>query len=361
MSQTIAYIGLGSNLGDRKDFIEKAIRLLVETPNITVTGVSAIVETRPLGAKNQPAYLNCVAELQTTLTAEKLHRQMRSIEKVLGRKRKEKWGPRTIDLDLLLFGEEVVNTTKLIIPHPQMHLRYFVLNGLRQLNSNLRHPILNETVEVLAERLNGESFVFRPDVPQLVCLAGNIGAGKTTLARKLSEIFSCRLVLEAYDTNPYLAKVYAGNRELALDSQLYFLTSRLEQLNPESLEKGRPVVADYIFQKEQIYAKLLLNSEQLTLYQKVYGRVWPAIAGPVLVIYLRNSPQQCLERIHRRNRPYEQGIENGFLETINAGYEQLLSDWKFCPVFRLQDFDCFDKDAVDSLARQLRYYIYEGS
>jgi 2-amino-4-hydroxy-6-hydroxymethyldihydropteridine diphosphokinase len=357
MSESIAYIGLGSNLGDRKDFIEKAVRLLGETPNITVTGVSAIVETRPLGDENQPAYLNCVAELRTTLTAEKLHRQMQSIEKALGRKRKEKWGPRTIDLDLLLFGEEVINNEKLNVPHPQMHLRSFVLNGLRQFNPNLRHPILNETVEVLAERLNGESFVFRPDVPQIIYLAGNIGAGKTTLAKKLGAILSCRVILEAYDTNPYLARVYAGNRELALDSQLYFLTSRLEQLGPGALEKGRPVVADYIFQKEQIYAKLLLNAEQLALYQKVYALVSPVVAGPALVIYLRNSPRQCLERIHRRNRPYEQGIENGFLETINTGYEQLLSGWKLCPVIRLSDFDCLDENAVDSLGRQVKYYI----
>jgi 2-amino-4-hydroxy-6-hydroxymethyldihydropteridine diphosphokinase len=357
MNSTMAYIGLGSNLGDRKDFIEKAVRLLGETPNTTVTGVSAIVETKPLGDANQPSYLNCVTEVKTTLTSGKLHQQLHSIENALGRERKEKWGPRTLDLDLLLFGEEVINTKTLSVPHPMMHLRYFVLNGLRQFNPNLRHPILNETVEVLAERLNGESFVFRPDVPQLVCLAGNIGAGKTTLAKKLGAIFSCRVILEAYDTNPYLARVYAGNRELALDSQLYFLTSRLEQLGPGALEKGRPVVADYIFQKEQIYAKLLLNAEQLALYQKVYALVSPAVAGPVLVIYLRNSPRQCLERIHRRNRPYEQGIESGFLETINAGYEQLLSDWKLCPVIRLTDFDCLNETAIDALARSVKYYI----
>jgi 2-amino-4-hydroxy-6-hydroxymethyldihydropteridine diphosphokinase len=357
MSQTIAYIGLGSNLGDRKRFIEKAVRLLGDTPNITVTGVSAIVETKPLGDANQPSYLNCVAEVQTTLTSGKLHQQLHSIEKTLGRERKEKWGPRTIDLDLLLFGEKVINTKTLSVPHPMMHLRSFVLNGLFQLNSSLRHPILNEPVKTLAERLNGENFVSTQDVPQLICLAGNIGAGKTTLARKLALIFSCRVILEAYDTNPYLAKVYAGNRDLALDSQLYFLTSRLEQLGPGALEKGRPVVADYIFQKEQIYAKLLLNAEQLALYQKVYALVSPAVAGAVLVIYLLNSPQQCLERIHRRNRPYEQGIENGFLETINAGYEQLLSDWKLCPVIRLTNFDCLDENSVDSLGRQVKYYI----
>jgi deoxyadenosine/deoxycytidine kinase len=260
-------------------------------------------------------------------------------------------------LDLLLFGEAIINTGSLTVPHQQMHLRSFVLAGLRQLNPKLLHPVLNETVEVLAGRLNGENFVLRPDYPQIISLAGNIGAGKTTLAKKIAAILSCEVILEAYDTNPYLARVYAGNHDLALDSQLYFLTSRLEQLSPASLEKGRPVVTDYLFQKEQIYAKLLLNVEQLTLYQKVYSLVSPGVTSPVVVIHLQDSPKLCLERIHRRNRPYEQRIETGFLEAINAGYEQLLGDWKTCPVFRLPDFDCFDEDAVKSLTHQLKYYI----
>ncbi len=197
-------------------------------------------------------------------------------------------------------------------------------------------------------------------VPQLISIAGNIGAGKTTLAKILADAFKCRVIFEAYDTNPFLAKVYAGNHDLALDSQLYFLFTRFEQLNPASLEKGKAVVTDYLFQKEQIYAKLLLNAEQLALYQKFYSIVSPAVADPVLVIHLQNPPTQCLERIHKRSRPYEQRIENSFLEAIDAGYEQLLRDWKVCPVIRLSNFDCLEKNAVDLLVRRLKYYIAHG-
>ena len=197
-------------------------------------------------------------------------------------------------------------------------------------------------------------------VPQLISIAGNIGAGKTTLTKILAEAFNCRAIFEAYDTNPFLAKVYAGNHDLALDSQLYFLFTRLEQLNPASLEKGKPVVTDYLFQKEQIYAKLTLNAEQLALYQKFYSIVSPAITNPVLVIHLQNPPNQCLERIHKRSRPYEQRIESSFLEAVGTGYEQGLRDWKVCPVIRLANFDCFDKKAVDSLVRQLKYYLVCG-
>jgi deoxyguanosine kinase len=360
MSRTIAYIGLGSNLGDRKDFIGKSLQLLRETPDVTVERVSTIVETKPLSDANQPMYLNCTAEIKTSLSAEKLHEQLIHIEDSLGRQRDKKWSSRTIDLDLLLFGDEVIKSNTLIVPHSQMHLRSFVLSGLCELNPKLKHPVLNETVDTLAGRLNGGDFALRPDVPQLISIAGNIGAGKTTLAKILADAFKCPAIFEAYDTNPFLAKVYAGNQDLALDSQLYFLFTRLEQLKPASLEKGKPVVTDYLFQKEQIYAKLLLNAEQLALYQKFYSIVSPEVADPVLVIHLQNPPQQCLERIHKRSRPYEQRIESSFLEAVGTGYEQGLRDWKVCPVIRLANFDCLDKKTVDSLVRQLQYYLACG-
>jgi deoxyadenosine/deoxycytidine kinase len=194
-------------------------------------------------------------------------------------------------------------------------------------------------------------------MPQLISIAGNIGAGKTTLAKILADAFKCPAIFEAYDTNPFLAKVYAGNHDLALDSQLYFLFTRFEQLNPASLEKGKPVVTDYLFQKEQIYAKLLLNAEQLALYQKFYSIVSPAVVDPALVIHLQNPSQQCLERIHKRSRPYEQRIESSFLEAVGAGYEQGLRDWKVCPVIQLLNFDCLSQKAVDRLALQIRYYL----
>ncbi|MGA2679160.1 MAG: 2-amino-4-hydroxy-6-hydroxymethyldihydropteridine diphosphokinase [Sedimentisphaerales bacterium] len=360
MSDIIAYIGLGGNLGDREKNIDKTVQSLRKTPDVSVERVSAVVETKPLSDAEQPKYLNCVAEIRTSLTAAKLHQQLIRIENALGRKRGKKWASRTIDIDLLLFGNEVINSDTLTIPHSQMHLRSFVLAGLCELNPKLLHPVLNETVDMLAGRLNGCDFALRPDRPQLISIAGNIGAGKTTLTKILAGAFNGRAIFEAYDTNPFLAKVYAGNHDLALDSQLYFLFTRLEQLNPASLEKGKPVVTDYLFQKEQIYAKLLLNAEQLALYQKFYSIVSPAVADPVLVIHLQNPPKQCLERIHKRSRPYEQRIESSFLEAVGAGYEQGLRDWTVCPVIRLPDFDCFDKKVVDSLVRQLKYYLACG-
>jgi len=354
-----AYIGLGSNLGERKGFIQKAVLALAESGQIEVCKVSNIIETSPLGGANQPDYLNAAAEIKTTLSAEDLHKMLIGIENSLfGRVRQEKWSPRTIDLDILLFGQKIINSPDLTIPHPQMHLRSFVLKGLYQLNGELIHPVMNITVNELAARLNGGDFVLNPQKPQLVGIAGNIGVGKTTVAKKLSELLGCKLILEPYDTNPFLPHVYAGEKELALDSQLYFLTSRVEQLNTDILERGKITVSDYVFDKEVIYAKRLLNAEQLSVYEKIYPLMAAKVITPAVVIYLKDTARKCLERIHRRNRPYEQKIELEFLQELDRDYEQLFAGWKKSPVIRISmtEFDCNRGGDIDNLVNQIKQY-----
>jgi len=356
---TTAYIALGSNLGDKENYIRSAIKLLAGSNQAQVTRVSDIIETNPLGGMNQPKYLNAIAEIKTTLTTEDLHMKLLELETTLGRVRKEKWSPRIIDLDLLLYGQQVINHPHLIVPHPQMHLRSFVLAGLCQLNPNLLHPVIKEPISELAARLNGCDFVPNPALPQLVSVAGIIGVGKTTLAKKLSNILDCKCIFEPYDKNPYLPEVYAGKKELALDSQLFFLTSRVAQLNNHSLKAGKMTFADYVFDKELIYAKHLLNAEQLALYYTIHKQIISDIVAPVLVIYLTDSVENCLERIRRRNRPYEQKIQPQFLDSLSRGHEKLFADWKKCPVIRLSmsEFDYMQDGNVQHLANQIKSYI----
>jgi deoxyadenosine/deoxycytidine kinase len=262
-------------------------------------------------------------------------------------------------LDLLLFGEEIINSPDLTVPHLQMHLRSFVLKGLCQLGAELLHPVIKEPMKELALRLNSADFVINGEQPQLVSVAGIIGVGKTTLAKKLSEILSCECIFEPYDKNPYLPDVYAGKKELALDSQLFFLTSRVAQLNHHSLKAGEILFADYVFDKELIYAKQLLNAEQLALYHTIHKQIISDIVAPVLVIYLTDSVQNCLERIHRRNRPYEQKIQPQFLDSLSRGHEKLFADWKKCPVIRLSmsEFDYMQNGNIQHLANQIKSYI----
>jgi deoxyguanosine kinase len=359
MTRQTAYIGIGSNLGNRKEYIDQALKLLAAAEQIELGRVSDYLETAALGKISQPNFLNAVAEVETSLEPEDLHQRLVEVENSLGRERKEKWSARTIDLDLLLFGDQVISTEKLTIPHPQMHLRSFVLKGLCQLNSELVHPLLKVTAGQLASRLNGYDFVLDSGVPQLISIAGNIGVGKTTLAKKLAEYLFCEILFEPYDTNPFLPDVYAGKKELSLDSQLYFLTKRVEQLGLNNLSPGRVYVSDYIFDKEQIYAMTLLSQKQLSLYQDIYKPLSKNVYPPLLVISMQDSTQKCLDRIHNRNRPYEQQIQVNFLEKLDEGYEQLLINWRKSPVIRVSTskLDYSNPANIENLVKQIRFYI----
>jgi deoxyguanosine kinase len=356
---TTAYIGLGSNLGSSEDSVRSAIKMLAEAKHIQVTRVSDLIETTPLGDRNQPDYINAVAEIKTTLSAEDLHKKLTDIEASLGRVREGKWSPRIIDLDLLLFGRQVINRPNLTVPHPQMHLRSFVLKGLCQFDSELPHPAIKEAMSELAARLGGADFVPNPNLPQLVSIAGVIGVGKTTLTKILSNLLGCKPLLEPYDTNPFMPDVYAGKKELALDSQLFFLTSRIVQLNHNTLAQGQIAISDYIFDKELIYARRLLNAQQLDLYQKIHQPFGAKVTEPVLVIYLQDLAKKCLERIHKRNRPYEQKIKLQFLEALSSDYEQLFADWKLSPVIRISmsKFDYTKDGDINHLANQIKCYV----
>ena len=149
-----AYIALGANLGNRERNITAALQALEATREVKVTKVSALYETDPVGGPPQGKFLNAVAEVKTSLEAPRLMSLCLRIEESLGRKRGERWGPRTIDLDLLLFDDEIHSSEELTIPHPLMHERRFVLEPLVEIAPNAVHPALEQTAADLLAGLS---------------------------------------------------------------------------------------------------------------------------------------------------------------------------------------------------------------
>ncbi len=158
---TVAYIGLGSNLGDRAGHLLMAVRGLVEA-SFVVHKLSGIYETEPVGIETDKRFLNLVAEIHVTnVTASQMMARLLRIEYLLGRTDKSLKKPRTIDLDILLFGDAVVDTEFLILPHPRMHQRRFVLKPLSTIAPNFIHPVLNRQIADLLEKLEDQSEVKR--------------------------------------------------------------------------------------------------------------------------------------------------------------------------------------------------------
>ena len=145
-SQITAYIGIGSNIGERERNLNCAIEMLNLAYEVEVTAVSSFINTTPIGYKEQPDFLNAAVEMITTLSAQKLLFVCQEIEKNLKRERIIRWGPRTIDLDILLYGDLILNEDNFTIPHPRMHEREFVLKPLTEIAPQAFHPVLEQVV-----------------------------------------------------------------------------------------------------------------------------------------------------------------------------------------------------------------------
>jgi 2-amino-4-hydroxy-6-hydroxymethyldihydropteridine diphosphokinase len=152
-----AYIALGANLGDRARNIHTALARLSQTEGVSLLKFSTLIETPPVGGPaGSPPYLNGAAVLQTSLGAHALLRRLLEIERELGRERRVKWEPRLIDLDLLLYSQQILSSQDLVVPHPLMHERRFVLQPLAEIAPDLVHPVLQMTVGGLFEHLDGK-------------------------------------------------------------------------------------------------------------------------------------------------------------------------------------------------------------
>ncbi|MBI1898009.1 MAG: 2-amino-4-hydroxy-6-hydroxymethyldihydropteridine diphosphokinase [Acidobacteria bacterium] len=161
------YLGLGSNVGDREQALRETVRRL-QSPELRITRLSAVYETSPRDAEDQPWFLNMVVEARTSLFPMRLLLRVLNIERAMGRKRIFDKGPRVIDIDILLYGKAVIDSAQLVVPHPRMLERRFVLEPLAELAPDLRHPVVLRRISDLLEATEGQAtrrVEFRPLIP----------------------------------------------------------------------------------------------------------------------------------------------------------------------------------------------------
>jgi 2-amino-4-hydroxy-6-hydroxymethyldihydropteridine diphosphokinase len=157
----IAYLGIGSNLDNPVQQCRDALREISSLKNVQVLRRSSLYRTQPVGNTSQDWFVNGVLEIRTTFTAQQLIKALQWVEQTLGRVRAEKWGPRTIDIDILLYGQEIIGTGDLAIPHTEMHKRRFVLVPMNEIAPYVIHPSYGISMKGLLERLEDDLAVER--------------------------------------------------------------------------------------------------------------------------------------------------------------------------------------------------------
>ncbi|MDT8322562.1 MAG: 2-amino-4-hydroxy-6-hydroxymethyldihydropteridine diphosphokinase [Bacteroidota bacterium] len=167
--RTSVYLGLGSNLGDRQGFLQKALHLIEELPETSVQRASSIYETEPWGEADQGSFFNAVVEIRTALNPTDLLVAVKNIEVRMGRVSVQRNGPRIIDIDILLYGSEVMEDDQLCIPHPFLPQRLFVLTPLRELAGSALHPVEHATIEEMAVRCPDTGKVWKTDIRLQLC------------------------------------------------------------------------------------------------------------------------------------------------------------------------------------------------
>jgi len=193
------------------------------------------------------------------------------------------------------------------------------------------------------------SFEFdRSDLPGFIAVEGPIGAGKTTLTRRLADTLGYETLLERPEDNPFLTRFYQETRSLALQTQLHFLFQRADQLGElrqqDMFKPNR--VADFIIEKDPLFAEVTLDTDEFRLYQRVYEQLAIDAPSPNLVIYLQASTEVLIERVQRRGNGFEQHIDPKYLAVINDAYTRFFHYYEGAPllIINASDIDLVDSD-----------------
>lgn len=163
-----------------------------------------------------------------------------------------------------------------------------------------------------------------------IAIEGVIGVGKTTLARLLQKQFQADLLLEVFEENPFLSSFYEDRQRFAFQTQIFFLLSRYHQQReavPAILDNGQHLISDYTFAKDALFARINLEGDELDMYHRVHEALAEKIPLPQLIVYLRADTEVLMQRIAKRDRPYERNMETSYIQTVNEAYEDFFNNY----------------------------------
>lgn len=335
MKHTV-YLHTGTNLGDRLANLNKANTLIAERVG-GIIAQSSWYETAAWGVENQPDFINQVLMVTTTLSAQEVLKKVLEIETEMGRVRKQKWGERLIDIDILFYNDAIINQPDLTIPHPYLQERNFVLAPLQEIAPDLVHPKLKKNItrlyQLSTDTLSTRKYTLgkptrKPMNGQLskynfIAIEGNIGAGKTTLCEMLAKDYNCRLVLEEFTDNPFLPLFYENPERHAFSVELFFMTERHKQLQQNLANRDlfqQTTIADYFFIKTLLFAKQNLKTDEYSLFQRIFNILNATFPKPDILLYLHRPTEVLMKNIRKRGRAFEQEIEPAYLDTIQKAY-----------------------------------------
>lgn len=328
------YLSLGSNQGNLLKNLQQAVNLIADKIG-KIQAVSSVYKTKSWGFKSDD-FLNICVSVATNLPPETLWNRIVAIEKILGRIRKKTttYQARIIDIDVLLFDDEIIFSKQLRVPHPNMLERKFVLEPLAEIAPYVKHPITKQNIVSCLASCKDQTAVEKTDFKiekpisldekyNYIAIEGNIGAGKTTLANMIADEFNARLVLERFADNPFLPKFYEDKERYALPLEMSFLADRYQQLSDDIAQYDlfkNLVVSDYYIFKSLIFSQVTLQEDEYALYRRIFDVMYKEITKPDLYIYLYQNTDRLLQNIKKRGREYEQNIQAGYLDKIHKGY-----------------------------------------
>ena len=336
---TQAYLGLGSNMGHRLNNLQKALFLIADQLG-SIDEISSAYESKAWGFEGGH-FLNICVAITTEMDPKMLMNRVLQIEEAMGRKRTQDIGytSRTIDIDILYFGDIVLENDQVTLPHPELHTRRFVLRPLADIAPQVYHPVLKKDTRNLQQECpdkNPVSKVYPPLYPdrislfssaQFLAIEGNIGAGKTSLAKRIASDFNAKIVLERFADNPFLPKFYKDPTRYAFPLEMSFLADRYQQFTDDTSQFDlfkNFMVSDYDVYKSLIFAQITLQKDEFSLYRKIFNSMYSNVKKPELYIYLYQNTERLLENIKKRGRAYEQEIAPDYLDKINQGYSDFI-------------------------------------